>query len=144
MKLFVVGLQQASNKGKRGHCHQVEGAIGGFRYHVEHINVRVQADCTSQSTIIWRLMDESVEGDSGAMLISTRKKSAETAHTGWEMTAFQSSNLLGPFQFRYWKLAGRPTENLMKAYSAFIYKDIILELEHSLDNLLGIPEGVYH
>ena len=145
----MVGLQPAGNAGKQGRSPQVEGAIGGFRYHVEHINVRVQADCTAESTIIWRLMDESVEGDPGATLISTRKDGGGILQSGWEVTAFQSSNLLGdgfemmsnPFPSQYWKLAGRPTANLMRAYSVFIPDNIIHEFERSLDTLLSTPEG---
>lgn len=138
----MVGLQPAGNKGRQGRGPQVEGAVGGFRYHVGRINVRVQADCTAESTIIWRLMDESIEGDSGATLIGTRNYGGEDPHSRWELTAFKSSDLpvdtfeypSNPFQSHYWKLAGRPYNILMRNYSALIPGKLISDLDHYLES----------
>ena len=138
----MLGLQPAGNKGKQGHDPHVEGAIGGFRYHVKHINVRVQADCTAESTVIWRQMNDFVEGDSGAVLIGTRTKREENSRSRWELTSFQSSTLLGdnlecpsdPFTSHYWKLAGRPYNDLMRKYFALIPITVLRDLDHLLED----------
>lgn len=125
-RLFVVGIQSVSNTGT-GFC---EGAIGGFRYHIKHFNFRVQSDCTTESSIIWRLVDETVEGDSGALLIAARNATihGEGSSSPYEVVAFQDSNLWGdhfdfptnPLQSHYWKLSGRPYEMLKRKFTVYI------------------------
>ena len=123
-RLFMVGVQSISDA-RSGPC---EGAIGGIRYHVNYFNFRVQPDCTAESSIIWRLVDETVEADSGAMLIATRNGTIDRERPPWEVVAFQDSNLCGdhfdlptnPLQPHYWKLGGRPYEMLGRKYTVYI------------------------
>lgn len=123
-RLFMVGIQSISDA-RTGPC---EGAIGGFRYHVNYFNFRVQPDCAHKSSVIWRLVDETVEADSGASLIATRSGTIDRERSPWEVVAFQDSNLCGdhfdfptnPLQLHYWKLGGRPYEMLRRKYRVYI------------------------